>query len=501
MNNGLSEDNTLLRLCGLHKHFGSTHALRGVDLEIGSGEVTVLMGANGAGKSTLVKLVYGVYGMDEGKMYLGGEYYSPRSPHDALRSGVVTVHQHIRDGVIADMTVAENLAIDRWCMGEAGWLFTPRMARRLAKPIAERLDLRLKLDSKVRELSLADKQLVAIARALSHHPRLLILDEPTASLSRTESERLFGLVERLRQEGCAILYISHRLSDIKRLADKVVTLRNGIVAGVFASPVNYGLAVETMLGYAVSEVRHQAAKPREAALEVQNLRLREDSAAINVAIHRGQVTAIIGLVGSGKTEFAECLFGLRQPYSGKILLGGKEYAARSAREAIKQGVFMTPEDRAEQALLPDFCLFENLVLPFTSRFSRWGWLRRRKERKLAREQIAALKIVCDSEEAPIGSLSGGNQQKVVLGRWLCQPCHVLVMDEPFFGVDIGARRDIGAKLRATSAQCATLVLCSDPDEALEIADRLLVFHNWSLNGDHSITQLDRKRLVQQMAYA
>ncbi len=491
---------TLLRLDCVHKRFGSTHALRGINLELIEGEILILMGVNGAGKSMLAKLVGGIYELDDGAMYLDGKLYQPSSPHDALRAGVVTVHQHVKDGLIADMTVAENLSFDRWCLGDEGWFFTAGRVCSMAKEVATHLNLQLDWEQQVRELSLADRQLVAIARALSQQPRLLILDEPTASLSQTETERLFGLLNKLRKSGCTILYISHQLSDIEKLADRVAVLKDGCLAKIFEVPVDRTKVVESMLGYTINDSRQAATASNEVVLEVRDLQLRSSSRPMNFAVHRGEVIAATGLLGSGKTEFAECLFGERQPYRGSFLLKGQPYQVRSARQAINRGVFMLPEDR-EQALVADFCLFENLVLPFTAIFSRWGWLQKVKERALAKQQILYLKIVCASERDPIECLSGGNQQKIVLARWLCQPSQLLVLDEPFSGIDLGSRRDIADRLRSTANERATLVLCSDPDEAVEIADRILVFHEGNLNGEHSIAQLDRQQMLQQMLCA
>src|SRR5438552_1598106 len=332
----------VFRVEGLRKSFGHNEVLGGISLDLFAGEVTVLMGANGAGKSTLVKIISGVYERGGGTMRLASRAFDPKTPAEAIRAGVVTVHQNINDGVVADLDVATNLTLDRLSGKAASVLFKPANVRAEAKAVADRMGLAINLRARVADLSLADRQMVAIARAMAHQPKVLILDEPTSSLSSAEADRLFSLIDRLRGQGVAILYISHRMSDIRRLAERIVSMRDGVISG--------GFNIE-----------------------------------------------------------------------------------------------------------------RNISLPFLKRMSDFGVMKRRAERAAARRQIGELGIVCRSEKDELSALSGGNQQKVMVARWMSQSSRLFILDEPFQGVDISARRDIAAKLRASADGRATLIFVTELD--------------------------------------
>ncbi len=487
-------------ISGLQKSFGANWVLRGIDLAIPARAVTVLMGANGAGKSTLVKIAAGLHGPDAGEMRLAGQPYRPGSPAEAIEAGIVVVHQAINDGVAPDLDVASNLMLDRLAGGQEPILFNPRRIRRKAKAIADLMGLEMDLSAPVRRLSLADRQMVAIARAMARDPKLLILDEPTSSLSDTEARRLFALVDRLRAQGVAVLYISHRMSDIRRIADRIITLRDGRITGMFRDrPLDYEGAVNAMLGHGLTDVDIQSPPPGDPVLQVADLQLVPGARPFSLTLRRNEVTALTGLVGTGKTAFAEVLFGLRRPHAGSLLLDGRPYAPATPGAAIEAGVFLSAKDRASNAVVPQYDLMRNLTLPFLPRFSSAGVVRRGRERNVAQDQIAALNIVCQSERDGILTLSGGNQQKVMVARWLSQPSRLLILDEPFQGVDIGARRDLGAKLRETASDHATLVLCAELDEALEVADRILVMAEHSLAGDHPNREVDLDLILSQVA--
>ena len=456
------------------------------------------MGANGAGKSTLVKIIAGVHAASAGNMLLDGAPFAPASPSDALSRGIVVVHQAINDNVVLAMDVLENLMIDRMCQGGSVW-FARRRLKREAEAMLARVGLDVKLDTPLSALSLADRQMVAIARALHHDPQLLILDEPTSALSSTEADRLFGVVETLKARGVPVLYISHRMGDIRRLADRIVTLRDGQITGDFAPPLDYAGAVNAMLGEALAEASHARVPPGDPVVALSGLRLAAGAPRIDLTLAEGEVTAIVGLIGAGKSELAECLYGVREPADGTITIDGAPYRPRNAGEAVARGVFMAAEDRAGGSLVADFDISQNMTLPFTAAFSALGLMNRGGERAHARAQIERLGIVARRETDPIGTLSGGNQQKVVLARWLSKPCRLLILDEPFQGVDIAARRDIGAALRATAGDRATLVLCADLDEAIEVADRILVMAHAGIVGTHEIDRLDREAVVRDMS--
>ncbi len=490
----------MFRVAGLEKSFGPIRVLNNVELELHAGTVTVLMGANGAGKSTLVKIMSGVYARGGGMMELAGQAYAPASPAEAIRAGVVTVHQNINDGVVAALDVATNLTMDRLSGKGAPLFFNPRRVQREAQAVADRLGLQVDMAASISDLSLADRQMVAIARAMAHEPKVMVLDEPTSSLSSAEANRLFSVIDRLREHGVAILYISHRMSDIRRVADRIVALRDGVITGVFSSkPLDYEGAVNAMLGRKVDLSTVTVADATSTIFEANGLRIAPGARPFSLTLGDGEIVAVTGLVGVGKTALAETLFGVRRPHGGTMRLSGEDYAPRNAADAINAGVFLVAKDRGESGIVPEFNLYKNMSLPFLRRLSVAGITRSGTERAIAREQIQNLGIVCRGERDRMQTLSGGNQQKVMVGRWLSQPSELLILDEPFQGVDIAARRDIAAKLRASANGRATLLFLTELDEALETADRILVMSEHTIVGEHRNAGLDMDRLLAQVA--
>jgi simple sugar transport system ATP-binding protein len=338
--------------------------------------------------------------------------------------------------------------------------------------------------------------MIAIARAMARAPKLLILDEPTSSLSASEADRLFALIDRLRAEGVAILYISHRMSDIRRVADRIVSMRDGAISGLFETePLDYVGAVNAMLGHQMTEVDIDPVAGGDPILEVDGVRLHENGPQIDLTAREGEVVALTGLLGSGTTELAEVLFGLAKPAGGTLRLDGKAYTPKSAEDAVAKGVFMSPKDRSVNAVVPDFDIANNMTLPFLGAFSRFSFLSERGQRRAADDMIGKIGIVCQGNGDGINTLSGGNQQKVMIGRWLLQASRVLLLDEPFQGVDIGARRDIGHYIRQTAKGRTTLVFVAEIDEALEIADRIVVMHEAAIVGEYINKNVDLNRLV------
>ncbi|MVO14592.1 sugar ABC transporter ATP-binding protein [Parasedimentitalea huanghaiensis] len=491
---------TICEVRGVEKSFGSNRVLRGIDLAMRAGEVTVLMGANGAGKSTLVKVLCGVHSADKGELALAGNPYTPVDAADAISQGVVTVHQSIDDGVIPDLDVATNLMLDKLTAPGAGLFVNDRKLRAEARKVAEAMGLTMNVRQLVSELDVADRQMIAIARALARSPKLLILDEPTSSLSATEAERLFALIDRLRSAGVAILYISHRMSDIRRIADRIVSMRDGSISGLFdTQPLDYEGAVTSMLGHAMTDVDITPATNSAPILCLKAIKLREDSPPIDLVANDGEVIAVTGLLGSGKSQLAEVIFGLSRPIAGKMELDGGSYQPANAKSAVSAGVFMSPKDRASNAVIPDFDIANNMTLPFLGSFSRYYKLSDQKQRRASEEMIGSIGIVCQSNRDGIGTLSGGNQQKVMIARWLLKPGRVLLLDEPFQGVDIGARRDIGRHIRATAKGRATIVFVAEIDEALEIADRIIVLNEAAIAGEHINQNIDLAKLVAEVS--
>ena len=487
---------SVLEIEGLQKSFGRNHVLRGIDLRIDAGSVTVLMGANGAGKSTLVKALAGYHGADGGTVRLNGAAFRPQDPADAIAKGVVTVHQSIDDGVIPGLDVANNLMLDRLTEPGAGLFVRERRLRAAARKVAGAMGLTTDVRARVEDLPVAERQMIAIARAMAREPKLLILDEPTSSLSAAEAERLFALIDRLRDQGVAILYISHRMSDIRRIADRIVCMRDGAISGVFETkPLDLEGAVTAMLGHRMTEVDIDAVPGGDPVLELDGIVLRPGAAPVSLTARDGEVVAVTGLLGSGKSKLAEVIFGLSAPLGGAMRLDGAPYAPGSARVAVRAGVFLSPKDRAANAVVPAFDIANNMTLPFLGAFSVGAFLAGSRQRARTDEMVRQIGVVCQAGTDSIGSLSGGNQQKVIIGRWLLEPCRVLLLDEPFQGVDIGARRDIGRHIRATAKGRATLVFMAEIDEALEIADRIVVLHEGAVAGEHVNGRIDLGALV------
>lgn len=488
--------NVTLKLRGLEKSFGQNHVLKGIDLELRSGEVTALMGANGAGKSTLVKVLCGYHFADAGAIELAGAAFSPTDAADAIAKGVVTVHQSIDDGVIPDLDVATNLTLDRLTEPGVGFFVNDGRLRKQAREVAESMGLTMDVRMRVADLDVADRQMIAIARAMARSPKLLILDEPTSSLSSSEAERLFALIDRLRDEGVAILYISHRMSDIRRVADRIVSMRDGAISGLFETePLDYVGAVNAMLGHQMTEVDIDPVAGGEPVLRVENLKLFDDSKDISFEAREGEVIAFTGLLGSGKTRLAEIIYGLAEPHGGRLLLDGSDYRPKGAGDAVQKGVFMSPKDRSVNAVVPDFDIANNMTLPFLGAFSGFSFLNDRMQRRACDGMIDKIGVVCQSNADDINTLSGGNQQKVMIGRWLLKASRILLLDEPFQGVDIGARRDIGHYIRQTAKGRTTLVFVAEIDEALEIADRIVVLNEAAIAGEYLNRDIDLNSLV------
>ncbi|SFT86326.1 sugar ABC transporter ATP-binding protein [Sedimentitalea nanhaiensis] len=487
-------------MVGIEKAFGPNRVLRGIDMVLWPGQVTVLMGANGAGKSTLVKLLCGVHQPDGGRIELFGRPYAPLTPAEAINAGVVTVHQSINDGVIPDLDVASNLMLDRLTDARSGFFVRGRALRAEAARIAGAMGLDLDVRATVGDLGVAERQLIAIARAMARDPKVLILDEPTSSLSATEAERLFALLDRLRDQGVAILYISHRMSDIRRIADRIISMRDGQISGTFEdAPLDYEGAVTAMLGHGLTQVDITIPVPGPEVLRLDGLCLSSGGQPIDLSLRRGEVVAVTGLLGSGKTALASILFGLMQATAGTVTLNGARFAPQSPGDAIRAGVFLCSKDRASNGVIPDFDITGNLTLPFTRRHARLSFLSGTSERAAARAMIEHLGIICQGPGDGIDTLSGGNQQKVMVGRWLAQTSQVLLLDEPFQGVDIRARRDIGNRIREGAAERATIVFAAELDEALEIADRIVVLNEEALVGEHRNENVDLNRMLAQVS--
>jgi simple sugar transport system ATP-binding protein len=481
-----------LSLQGLFKTYGATRALDGVDLTIKRGEVVALMGANGAGKSTLAKIASGVVQPDQGRIVVAGREVRLSSPQAARAAGIVIVHQSTDQLGVPGLTVAENLLLDQLCGGGARGLISRRRIVESATAIAEGIGLDVPLDQDFGALGPAHRQLVAIARAIAAEASVLILDEPTASLSAGEAEKLFVVIDRLRQRGVGVLYISHRLSDIRRVADQIVILRNGRRVADQARPFDLVAAVQAMIGRdpAHTASEFSAGATSKTMLRLSEVRLTSAAKSFNLKLRAGDIVAVTGTLGAGKSRLLGALFGLAPILSGTIELDGRPWRPVSPAQAIANGVFMAGEDRWRSSLLPAATLGGDIAgtiaLPHRRSWFRTGLVNRRRERQAADDAIQALGIRCRNARDTLDLLSGGNQQKVVIGRWQAAPCRLLLLDEPFQGVDVGARRDIVDAIRANRRDGATLIATSDVEEAIEAADIVAVMRDHAIVGLHDL---------------
>ena len=496
---------TSLEIKSVRKSFGSNEVLKGISFRIEAGEVVSLLGANGAGKSTLIKILSGAYSEFEGEVLMNGKPANISSPLTARTEGIETVHQKINEGIIYGLTVAENLLFDRIALGEVSNLASPAKMVRESKEIMKELDLNwddATLSGDVFDLGIADQQLLLLARALSHKPSLLILDEPTSALSNAEVERLFKIIQKLRADGVAILYVSHRLGEIDELADRLVVLRDGVIQEVQSKPFNWNKALHEMLGMDTTNSGYGQTEQRgtEVALKLKDFKIFEESKPFTLDIRNGEVTGIIGLLGAGKSELARVLYGVDKLKSGSIELYGEVFQPKSPSQAINKGVYMISEDRAKDGIISGWSISNTTSLPFLRRISTSMILNPLKESDLARQMIERLKVVAQSHRAPVDSLSGGNQQKVMVGRWLMHESKLLLLDEPFRGVDIGARREISNQVHdLAKAGNAAVIFSSDIDEILESADRVVVMVEGEIKFDSYLSQTNRNEIIEKMS--
>ncbi len=482
----------LLAMRGMGKRFAGVHALRNVSFEVHEGETVALLGENGAGKSTLMKILGGVYRPDDGEMTVAGTAYAPRSVRDAAQARIGFIHQELN--VLDNLDIAGNVFLGR----EPTWGGPLRLVDR-ARMIREtqgyldRLGLAFPADMPLAHLSLAQRQLVEIAKALSLDARLLIMDEPTSSLTLTETDRLLGLIGDLKTRGVSIVYISHRLNEIAQIADRVVGLRDGANAGELARhEITHERMVRLMVGRDLDRANVgasasiAASEGHRARLVVSDLRTRRyPETAVSFKLREGEILGMAGLIGAGRSEVAQALFGVEPALAGTLTLDGQTLPLpRSAKEAIKSGIFLAPEDRRHSGLIVEMSLRENVTLPALARFANnAGLIRRDRETESAQTACDAIGVKAPSVEFVARNLSGGNQQKVVLAKWLSLGPKVMIFDEPTRGVDVGAKAEIYVRMRNLAREgVAILMISSDMEEALALSDRLAVMHEGHITG-------------------
>ncbi len=493
------QNKPLIKAVNISKTFGATKALSNVSFEFYSSEIFSMVGANGAGKSTFIKILCGYYPDYEGEIYIDDKLVKFKSPRDAYEAGIQVVHQSIEQGIVQNMSVAENLALEQIVSPEANFVYNQEEIEKKAVEIAKKMGIDyLDMKLNIQDIKQSEKQMITIARALAKKPKLLILDEPTSSISDKEAEVLFETLYKLKDEGVSILYISHYLHEITKISDRVGVIRDGKYGDLLHKPLKVANIVQAMVGDIETSIPSDYDynnKNRKLVLELKNLVTEGSNHPINIKIYEGEIAGLIGLIGAGKTELAETLFGIRKPVSGDIILNGKKIDIQNIHQAIQNGIHMVPENRAVNAILPDESIKDNITLPFLDYFSKQAILQKQKEIAATSEMIDNMGIKCEGYIASIDSLSGGNQQKVVVARWLLMKHNIIILDEPFQGVDIKSRKDINAYLRKTTKDSSVLLISSDIDELMDISDKIIVMNKGKVLSQEKTSNIDRDKLL------
>lgn len=491
-------DTLAVQFRDLTKRFPGSVALDGVTLSVSAGSCHGLVGENGAGKSTLGKVLAGIYQPDGGDVVVFGQRRSFRDPAEALAAGIAIVHQEL--SFCENMTIAENLLLGH--LPAKGPLLSRRRlwveARLLLSEIAPELDV----TRRVGGLSVSQQQLVQIAGAIGRGARLIIFDEPTSSLSEHEAQRLHALIRQLRDRGVTCIYISHRLPEIFSLCDTISVLRDGrLVHSGPRSALDEDAVIGLMIGRQLAEYfpRHVSEEAGEVLLEVRELRSPGKFTDVSLTVRAGEVVGLAGLVGAGRTEVAEAIFGLDTKAQGAVLLRGKPVTRQHPSGVIAAGLGLVPEDRKRHGLVPGMSVTDNLALPIMGRLAKLGWLNRRALQALTQTYLQRLRVRAPGPDRVVSALSGGNQQKVMLSRWLAAECQVLVLDEPTRGVDVGAKAEIHALIDDLAAQgMGVLLISSELPELLHLSTRLLVMHEGRVVAELPRSEMDQEKVLRLM---
>jgi len=485
----------LIELRDAAKSYGAVRALRDGNIALRGGEVRALMGENGAGKSTLVKVLGGVVRRDAGEMLVDGAPADFHSPHDARDAGIAVIYQE--PTLFPDLSVAENVVMGYHPLGALQRIDRRAMHRQVGE-LLDRLGVRLDSDRPVRGLSIADQQIVEIAKALSFDARVLIMDEPTAALSGPEVERLFSVVRTLREQGAGVLFISHRLDEVFTICDTVTVMRDGaVVHDARIADMTPDEMVRRMVGRELSTLfPKQDAETGDVVLRVDGLTRQGVFSDVSFQVRAGEIVALAGLVGAGRSEVARAIFGIDRPDAGEVQVAGRTLPPGKPGAAMRAGVGFVPEDRRQQGLVMDLSIARNVALTRLRALSRVGLIAGSAEDRLAREWAARLQLKFHRLRDPVATLSGGNQQKVVLGKWLATEPRLLIIDEPTRGIDVGTKAEVHRLMSELATRgVAVLMISSELPEVLGMADRVLVMHEGRLTGELSRAEADEESVV------
>ena len=491
------QQNQIISLKNVHKSFGGVSVLNGVDFDLQKGSVHALVGQNGAGKSTMMKILTGVYTCDSGAIYIDGSKVKMNSYSDAVSHGISLIFQEL--SLIPTLTVAENIFLNREIL-EGPFLDKKSMERKAHK-LLQSLDIDVDVHSRVEDLDVGVCQMIEIAKALSVNAKVLILDEPTASLSEKETAHLFTLINSLKQRGVSMIYISHRMAEIFKICDTITVLRNGSI--VTTKPTrDYSLTglIEDMIGRktaALTTADEELASKctGRPLMTVEHLNCGSRLKDVSFELREGEVLGLAGLMGSGRTEVVESLFGLNKDASGQVTINGQSYEIKGVRHAIDSGLALIPEDRRREGLVLMHSVEENLIVPIFDKLKRGLLLENKKVADIAERSISDMAIKTHSRKTPAFNLSGGNQQKIVVGKWLNSAPSVLLLDEPTAGVDVGSKREIIDKVRDfVGENRAAIFISSDILELISACDRFIVFYDGKVTATYNRSEITEEVL-------
>ncbi|MEW4192511.1 sugar ABC transporter ATP-binding protein [Bacillus altitudinis] len=484
-----------IEMHNIHKAFGKNTVLAGVSFDLVTGEVHALMGENGAGKSTLMNLLTGLYSLDQGTIQIDGKETAFNNPKEAEQNGIAFIHQELN--IWPDMTVLENLFIGKEIYTKLGLLDTKKMET-LAQAQLDRLSVNLSLDQEAGSCSVGQKQMIEIAKALMTDAKVIIMDEPTAALTDREIEKLFQVIDSLKKEGVSIVYISHRMEEIFSICDRITIMRDGKTVDTKAIPdTNFHEVVKKMVGRELTD-RYPERTPStgDIVLEVKQATRKGRFQDVSFSVKAGEIVGVAGLMGAGRTEMMRSLFGLDPLDQGEIWVHGKKAVIKKPSDAVKLGIGFITEDRKDEGLMLDASIRENIGLPNLDSFSPKGLIDKKNEQDFVDLLIKRLTIKTASSEISARSLSGGNQQKVVIAKWIGIQPKVLILDEPTRGVDVGAKREIYQLMNElTDRGVAILMVSSELPEVLGMSDRVLVIHEGTISGELSKTEATQERIM------
>lgn len=482
-----------LEVTGVHKYFGGVHALKGVDLKIRKGEVHCLAGENGSGKSTIIKIISGFYKADAGSVTIQGKTYENLDPSDAINAGIQVIYQDF--SVFPNLTVMENLSLNT-IVAEKRRFVSKKLFKSIANEAMNKINLNLDLDAKVEDLPVADKQLIAISRALLADAKMIIMDEPTTALTKREIQRLFDIVKSLKEQGVTILFVSHKLQEVFEISDRITIFRNGL--NVLACDMKE-LDDDSFAYYMTGRKFEKLRMDREHATDSTALKVTglsgEGFNDINFELKKGEILGLVGQLGSGKNELTQALFGLTPLQSGTVSIEGENIRVKNVTDAIAQGIALVPEDRLTEGLfLPKSIKTNITLLKLKSYINKFRLLNARKQTAESAKLVSELTVKTSDDDLPVNTLSGGNQQKVLLGKWLADKPRILILNGPTVGVDIGAKYDIHRLLiELTNEGVSVIVVSDDLGEVVQLCDRAIVISKGTV-----IDVIDRSSLSEEL---